>query len=72
MRELTVVEKVDRESVELGQRIEKLEAFVYGPEFDGLTVAHRFLLLDQLKYMGRYHDVLIKRIRLFEEEEACK
>jgi hypothetical protein len=58
-------QRVVEEKAELAIKIDKLGAFVDAPLFQGLQAAEQVLLLQQLHYMGKYLNVLTKRITAF-------
>lgn len=58
-------QRVVDERAELTIKIDKLSAFVDAPLFQGLPPAEQVLLLQQLHYMGKYLNVLTKRITAF-------
>ena len=50
------------EASELKLKIEKLESFLWGEDFEKLNATHKTLLIEQLAHMKAYSNVLYMRI----------
>lgn len=59
-------ERVVAERDELNDKIIKLFMFIGGPVYGILPEDERYRLLAQLRFMGKYRDVLDERIAAFE------
>lgn len=57
------VGRIIDEGLALEQKIDKLEAFLTTPVFNGLEQEAQDLLHEQLKHMQAYNDVLVRRLR---------
>lgn len=64
---MTLIERVDREAVELDERMERLEGFMRSGGFVELDDTHRYLLQRQYAVMAEYLGILKSRIRLLEK-----
>jgi hypothetical protein len=60
-----VRDRLVREHRELGAKLDKLSAFVDGPDFDKLGARDRQLLIDQRACMDGYFAVLSERVMAF-------
>ena len=58
-------ERVCAEKTELDEKIRKLQAFIGGTIFAGLSDRERSLLSIQLQHMTGYSDILTQRIAGF-------
>jgi hypothetical protein len=58
-------QRVVTESLELGDKVTKLEAFIGGAIWDSLSSTERLLLSLQLDAMRSYHMILGQRISLW-------
>ena len=59
---LPVGARLTSEFSELSQRVKKLEKFVTSDRFDELDGYERTDLLQQLRHMRAYHEVLLRRV----------
>ena len=57
--------RVMEEKKELDAKIDKLAAFIKTAQFSELTDEHRGLLVQQLRAMRVYTDILGERVELF-------
>jgi hypothetical protein len=55
-------ERLRREFTELGERVEKLRAFIGSPGFFALSEVERNDLTEQETHMTRYGHVLLRRV----------
>ena len=62
---------VQQEAKELCNKISKLDSFIKSNSSSNLSVDMLSLLAQQLEYMNQYHNVLVQRLKLAEQEEAC-
>lgn len=56
------VRRMEDEAAELSAKLNKLELFVRGEEFDGLPAIEQYLLDEQRKHMQKYLNTLRLRI----------
>lgn len=59
-----VLERLKREKEELGQKIDKLESFLYSDESKELAPAMRELMLAQMSLMRAYESIVHTRIKM--------
>ena len=66
------MERANLERNELGERLQKLQAFMWeNPIFPTLAPEERYLLSQQHKVMHDYHDVLSARIKLAQKAQRA-
>lgn len=65
------VTRMHEEHVQLIERLEKLEAFLGGGVFKGLSEQRQGLLVAQRHYMGCYAAVLAQRIELVDKSTGA-
>lgn len=58
-------ERVIKEQIDLGDKIEDLKTFMHGPVFAGLSSVNQGLLMIQLDHMQSYWNTLNRRIEIF-------
>lgn len=68
MSDKELINRVDREAVEITERRQKLDAFIASEEFNELSEQHRYLLSAQASAMYRYEQILVNRLMLLEKE----
>lgn len=62
---------VQQEAKELCNKVSKLDSFIKSNSSSHLSVDMLSLLVQQLEYMKQYHNVLVQRLKLAEQEENC-
>lgn len=61
------VGRLIQERIDLNNKVEKLESFMNGSTFEGLSYLEQKYLKEQLEFMKKYLEVLEARIKLYEE-----
>lgn len=61
-------QRVVKEQIDLGDKIEDLKAFMHTEVYSGLPAVHQGLLMVQLDHMKSYWKTLDRRIELFVSE----
>lgn len=61
------VGRLIQERIDLNDKVEKLENFISGSTFEGLSYLEQKYLKEQLEFMKKYLEVLEARIKLYEE-----
>ena len=62
---------VQQEAKELCNKISRLDSFIKSDSSSHLSVDMLSLLTQQLEFMKQYHNVLVQRLKLAEQEENC-
>ena len=67
-----LISKLDKERVELGQKIERLKTFVtLDGRFRELSWEHKKLLEEQLGAMSTYESILVRRMMLLNQPQSA-
>lgn len=66
---MSVIEKVDREAVEMCEKIEDQRAFIATADFRALPESVRRLAYQQLSLMENYENFLVAQLRWLERQE---
>jgi len=66
--ETTVLERMEKELKEVRIKVGVLGVFTGKPEFSKLSNAQQKLMIEQLGYMEKYHNILCERIDLYEKD----
>lgn len=67
-RALEVLDRLRTERLDLGMKIQKLQAFLPTPQFRELSGPERELLIAQNEVMCRYAGILTQRERILEQK----
>ena len=62
---------VQQEAKELCNKISRLDSFIKSDSSSHLSVDMLSLLTQQLEFMKQYHNVLVQRLKLAEQEANC-
>lgn len=62
---------VQQEAKELCSKISRLDSFIKSDNSKHLSADMLSLLVQQLEHMKQYHNVLVQRLKLAEQEANC-
>lgn len=65
----TVIDRLDREAVELEEKWDRLTDYMATDAFKLLPLHHQWLMERQHRWMGLYLEVLVARLNIMEKEQ---